>query len=77
MPRIVAPVLLLILTGCTDFPALDVAVGPEVLAMPYPPLLPLSALLATDNVSAVPDQQAALAKAAALQARADQLRAQP
>lgn len=77
MPRIFAPVLLMILTGCTAFPALDVAVGPDVFAMPYPPLLALDALLATGGTDATPDPTAALAKAAALQARADRLRALP
>ena len=66
---------LAMLAGCTQFPVLDRATDPEAMAGPYPALLPFEALPAAPTAPP-PDAAAALqAQAAALEARADQLRA--
>lgn len=74
-PFALLPTALAMLAGCTQFPALDRAADPAALAAPYPALLPFEALPALP-ATPPPDEAAALAaQAAALQARADLLRA--
>lgn len=74
------PILALCLgvAGCLEFPALDRAIPASELEGPYPPLQPVSTLLAQgDEVQIDEGDIAALdARAAALRARAARLRRQ-
>ena len=64
------------MAACTQFPELDATATPGVAETPYPDLLPLERLLAGGAPLATPDMRAGVeARAAALQARAERLRA--
>lgn len=65
------------LAGCATFPALDAAVGDEVMALPFPEIAPLDALLAGDAAGTPADAAMLAARADALRRRADALRAAP
>lgn len=72
MPRLaLLAALLLTLAGCSGFPALDTAVGPEARRAPYPELKPLSELLGDEATPPTEDPTATLqTRAAALRAKA-------
>ena len=60
------------LAACTEFPALDAAVPPEVAKAPYPRLLPIEEVLGPERTPrATPEEIERLSReAAALRARA-------
>lgn len=71
MTRSIAAIILVAgLAGCTQFPALERAVPAAEQQGPYPPLVPVPLLLAQAE-----DPRIATGDDAALQARADALRA--
>lgn len=60
----------LLAAGCANFPAVDAVEGPEIDAAPYPALVPLDGLLATEEPAIGPeDRDRLIARAAALRAR--------
>ncbi len=64
------------LAGCAEVPELDARVTPAARTAPYPTLQPLDPLL-TDGAAGETDEataEALLARAAALQARANRMR---
>lgn len=67
----------LLLTACADIPELDNKVTPEGLAAPNPRIQPLDPLLLTASEAEISDETTTdlQARAAALQARADAIRA--
>lgn len=65
------------LTGCSQFPALDIPVRADTPAPDYPAILPLDDLLAQATGTDTTLQTVLAARAAALQARAAALRAAP
>lgn len=70
------PVALALLGACTQFPALDRTITPELERADYPALLPLDPLLATaqaGRVDAVQTEATLIARVARLRARAAQL----
>jgi hypothetical protein len=71
------PLALALIAGCAPLPDLDSQVTPEAKAAPYPALIPLDAALedASAVYSAPAAQSAQSARAAALRARAAQMRA--
>ena len=65
------------LAGCTQFPALDRTITPELEAAPFPALVPLDPLLAratAGRVDPVATETAVAARVARLRARAARLR---
>ena len=66
----------LALTACTPFPELDAAVDPAVARLPYPAIIPLDRLLGSARTGTMAPTGLD-ARAAALRARADGLRAAP
>ena len=65
--------LLILLTGCTQFPDIDAATSSEARQAPYPALVDVTPLLTGAPVSATP-ASALEGRAAALRARAARLR---
>tara|TARA_R110002049_G_scaffold23781_7_gene84834 strand:- start:50836 stop:51141 length:306 start_codon:yes stop_codon:yes gene_type:complete len=81
MIRALAPIALLLtlgsLTACTQFPALDATITPELEAADYPALVPLDPLLAqaeAGRIDPVQTEAALSARVARLRARAARLR---
>ena len=69
---------LVLLSACTQFPAIDRKVSPAVASAPYPALLPFETLSAAAPATPVVDPAAALlAQGAALKAASQQLQATP
>lgn len=64
----------LLLCACAQFPELDSTQTPGVAEAPYPRLVPIETLLASDTPRATPDMRAGLlGRAEALRARAARL----
>lgn len=62
------------LAGCTQFPKLDAAVGPEARHAAYPKLAPIGPILADSAASPAPDPSTSLsARGTALRAKASKL----
>lgn len=75
MPRLILLCLLVAgLSGCTRFPKLDAAVGPEAMHAPYPRLAPIGPILNRPATAVPTDPSGGLAgQGAALRARAAKL----
>lgn len=64
-------VLIILLTGCTQFPQLDALESAEVANAAYPELLPLDRLLDAPEISASPELRAGIeSRVGALRSRA-------
>ncbi len=71
------PLFLIVLTACTEFPALDGTIDPALRDAPYPALVPLSPLVAQANAAdrgAANVETALTPRLASLRARAARLR---
>ena len=69
--------LLATLTGCTQFPALDETITPQMEAAPYPDLLPLGPVIAQTQAGAIDTAATETqlnARVSALRARAKRMR---